>query len=377
MTAEPHAPALHVRVGGGWKTIDRTTADQRVHEYAHGLLELGCADGVVALDAARDGEVLLLAGAAWEAGIPIALGPVVPPFAAAFARDPARAAELALTTGVSADCIVVPSLQDQGISLERLAAHGALHAALRAYRLDERRAGLTPAAPALIGPSGVTLSRGEVIAGLTALRNVGDLLRPAETMLIASPLDQPWLVGLAFAAFAAGGAVALGRVRDASALHPGVIVASAAAVAEVAEQVELGASRRARAQSLRHQRGGRTRSSFLPDLARRLGLPGRAPAPRCIIVVDGMIPRDLCTDLHAIGATVLHGAAAPWAAAPFLLNRPHRYRFDALGLPLPDHELAVDDAGVEVRGPAVHGGVSRTTIALRPGPDGFLLAAGR
>lgn len=371
------APALHVRVGGGWKTIDQATADVRVREYAHGLLELGCADGVVALDGGRDGEAVLIAGAAWEAGIPIALGPAVPPFAAAFARDPVRAAELALTAGIPADRVVVPTLQDQGVSLERLAAHGALHAALRADRLDERRAGLTPDAPALIGASGIVLSRGEVGAGLAALRNVGDLLRPNETTLIGGPLDQPWLIGLAFGALATGGSVAIGRVRDAAALQPGVIVASAAAVEEVAQQVELGASRRARAQSLRRQRGDGTRSTLLPDLARRLGLQHRAPAPRCIIVVDGMIPRDLCTDLHAIGTTVLHGAAAPWAAAPFLLNRPHRYRFDAVGLPLPDHDLAVDDGTVEVRGPAVHGGVCRATIALRSGPDGFLLAAGR
>lgn len=370
---EPRGPAaLRVRTGAAWRTVPMPVLDARVAEYAGGLLEAGCRPGdALALEEAREGEVLAVALAALDAGLAVRLGRAERPFAAAFAGEPARAAELAALGGIDQVRVPVPTSRDRGVSLERLAAHGVLHAAHEGPEPAEP----APGAPALATAGGSVLSRAELAAGVRSLREVGDLLRPDATLLIAVPLDRPWLVALALAALETGTAVALGRIGDAEELGPDVVVATRAAVEGLtAELAEPG--RRARARSLRIQRGDADRSSRLLELTRRLGR-GRGMRPaRCLIVSDGMIPRDLCTDLHVGGTTVLHGAADDRSAAPLLLNRPHRYRFDALGLPLPDHRAAVVGGRLAVEGPALAGGRVEAALGARLGPDGFLLPPG-
>ncbi len=367
---EPRGPAaLRVRSGAAWRTVTRPVLDQRVLEYAHGLLEAGCRPGeVLALEEAREGEVLAIVRAALEAGLAIRLGRAEPPFAAAFAGDPARAAELAALAGVDQARVPVPTSRDRGLSLERLAAHGILHAA------RERPAPSAPApgAPTLMTATGAVLTRSELAAGVRSLREVGDLLRPDTTLLIAMPLDRPWLVALALAALEDGAAVALGRIGDAEELGPDVVVATRAAVESLA--AELGEpGRRARARSLRIQPGDAERPARLLGLTRRLGR-GRSRHPaRCLVVPDGLIPRNLCTDLHVGGTTVLHAAVDDRGAVPLLLNRPHRYRFDALGLPAPDHRCTVVDGHLSVEGPAIAEHGLEVVLAARGGPDGFLL----
>jgi hypothetical protein len=361
-----------VRIGAAWRTIPRPVLDARVAEYAGGLLQAGCRPGdVLALEESREGEVLALVLAALDAGLAIRLGRAEPPFAAAFAGEPARAAELAALGGIDQVRVPVPTSRDRGVSLERLAAHGVLHAAHE----GPDPATPTPGAPALATAGGGVLSRAELAAGVRSLREVGDLLRPDATLLVAVPLDRPWLVTLALAALAQGAVVALGRIGDAEELGPDLVVATRAAVEGLAAELEE-PGRRARARSLRVQRGDAERPSRLLELARRLGR-GRGVRPaRCLIVADGMIPRDLCTDLHVGGTTVLHAAADDRAAAPLLLNRPHRYRFDALGLPLPDHRAALVDGRLAIEGPALAGGRLGALPGVRGGPDGFLLPPG-
>lgn len=364
--------ALRVRTGTAWRTVPRPVLDARVREYADGLLEAGCRQGdVLVLDEAREGEVLAIALAAFASGLAIRLGRAEPPFAAAFTGDPARAAELARLAAIDQLRIPVPTARDRGLSLERLAAHGVLHAA----REGPAPSAPAPDAPALATAAGASLTRAELAAGVRALCEVGDLLRPGTTLLIAVPLDRPWLVALGLAALERGTAVALGRIGDAEALGPDVVVATRAAVEGLAAELDE-PGRRARARSLRVQRGDAERPSRLLELTRRLGR-GRGVRPaRCLLVPDGPIPRDLCTDLHVGGTTVLHAAVDDRAAAPLLLNRPHRYRFDALGLSLPDHRSAVVDGRLCVTGPAVAGGRLESALAVRSGPDGFLLPPG-
>ncbi|MEY4226052.1 MAG: hypothetical protein RL190_809 [Actinomycetota bacterium] len=370
---DPRGPAaLRVRSGAAWRTVTRPVLDERVAEYAGGLLEAGCRPGdALALEEAREGEVLAIVLAALDAGLAIRLGRAEPPFAAAFAGEPARAAELARLAGVDQVRVPVPTSRDRGLSLERLAAHGVLHAAHE----GPAPSAAEPGAPALTTAAGAVLTRSELAAGVRALREVGDLLRPGTTLLIAVPLDRPWLVALALATLEDGAAVALGRIGDAEELGPDVVVATRAAVEGLA--AELGEpGRRARARSLRIQRGDAERPSRLLELTRRLGR-GRGMRPaRCLIVPDGLIPRDLCTDLHVGGTTVLHAAVDDRSAAPLLLNRPHRYRFDALGLPAPDHRCAVVDGHLSVEGPAIAGHRLEAVLAARGGPDGFLLPPG-
>ena len=370
---EPRGPAaLRVRTGAAWRTVPRSVLDERVAEYAGGLLEAGCRPGdALALEEAREGEVLAMVLAALDAGLAIRLGRAETPFAAAFAGDPARAAELATAAAVDQVRVPVPTSRDRGVSLERLAAHGVL----RAAREGPGPEALPPTAPALTTAGGAVLSRAELAAGVRSLREVGDLLRPGTTLLIAVPLDRPWLVALALCALETGTAVALGRIGDAEELGPDLVVAAPPAVEGLATALEE-PGRRARARSLRVQRGDPEHASRLIEMARRLGR-GRGMRPaRCLIVADGLIRRDLCTDLHVGGTTVLHGAADDRSAAPLLLNRPHRYRFDALGLPLPDHRSAVVGGRLAVEGPALAGGRIEAALGARLGPDGFLLPPG-
>ncbi|MFM7693116.1 MAG: hypothetical protein ACKO7U_02240 [Actinomycetota bacterium] len=364
--------ALRVRTGAAWRTVPRPVLDARVAEYAGGLLEAGCRPGdLLALEEARDGEVLALVLAALDAGLAVRLGRAEPPFAAAFAAEPARAAELAALAGIDQVRVPVPTARDRGVSLERLAAHGVLHVA----REGPLPADAAPTAPALLTAGGAALTRAELDAGVRALREVGDLLRPDTTLLIAVPLERPWLVTLALAALATGTAVAIGRIGDAEELGPDVVVATRAAVEGLAGELDE-PGRRARARSLRIQRGDAERPSRLLEMARQLGR-GRGVRPaRCLIVPDGVIPRDLCTDLHVGGTTVLHAAVDDRSAAPLALNRPHRYRFDALGLPLPEHRATAAGGRLAVEGPAVAGGRLADGVPARGGPDGFLLPQG-
>jgi len=366
--SDPTAPALLVRAGPTWQAISHATVVRRIEEYAFGLRETGCRPGdALALDAAHEAEAVLLAAAALRAGLVVRLGPAESPFAAAIATDPARAAELASSAGIDPVRVPVPSAQDTGASLERLAAHGVLLAALQPTALEP----LPADAPALTRTGGPVLTVAELAAGVRALREVGDLLRPGGPVLIARRLEEPWLLTLALAALEVGAPVAIGRLADAETIAPDVVVASKTAVEGLARD-HAGGSQSARARSLRIQRGGVERHSRLVDHARLIVRRRRVQPVRAMIVADGRLTRDLCTDLHVSGTLVLHAATTSTAAAPILMNRPHRYRFDVLGLPLPEHVCTIVDGQLEASGPGIAGGWTRTAIAAQPGPDCFI-----
>lgn len=68
-------PAIWVRHGTLWRPFDRALVASRVHEYAGGLLEVGCAsESIFALEHNTDSESLLLLIAALEIGVTIRLG---------------------------------------------------------------------------------------------------------------------------------------------------------------------------------------------------------------------------------------------------------------------------------------------------------------
>lgn len=371
---------MHLRTANGWRPLSRAAVEQRVRELSNGLLEVGCVPGdVILIEHGTDGEALLMAIAALEIGVTLQLGPAKLPIVAGYVASPARAAAVALKAGLKPICVACSPTADEGQSLERLAAHGVLHNALHrdAVRThtQDRRGGQR----ALVTADDTTLSLAHLHAAVRTLRNVGDLLRPGEPVLIAMPVTEPWLVALALAAIEAGAPIAVGTLQDAASLHPGVVVAAcdkARGLAEAADtQLTRAGNRYARARSLEMQRG----SANSPlRLAKFLRLPGRragAVSIRSLIVPDGVVPRPLCTNLHMIGTTVLHAAVDSNVAAPVLLNRPHRYRFDALGLALPDHRCTIIEGRVVVEGPATcdaPDGPTMTSILARFGPDSFI-----
>jgi hypothetical protein len=374
VTASP--PALLLRDAGGWRTLTRAELDARVRELAHGMVEAGLpAGGVVALEHAADGDALLVAIAALEAGAVVALGPAVPPFDVVLAADPARAAACAAAAGVGDPLALSAVAADAGRSLERLAAHGVVRRALRPEELADRARLRRGGDAAVRGADGATVALGRLHAGVGTLRAVGDLLRPGETMLAARPIDRPWVLALALAALEASAPVAVGGIADAAAVRAGPIATTAEEAEALAAAMPVSPGpleRRMRAASLRLQRGDRARLAVLRAARVLLGGGARPPA-RCLVVDDRLVPRDACTRLHGAGATVLHAAADDRLAAPVLLNRPHRYRFDALGLPLPGHRAAIEEGELVVRGPAApEGGPLRTGLLVREGPDGFL-----
>ncbi|MGI9187195.1 MAG: hypothetical protein ACR2J9_06700, partial [Gaiellales bacterium] len=324
MQAQQSSSALWTRSGALWRVLDRPLFETRVRELANAMLELERApESVLALEHATTSEALTFAVAALEAGMTVRLGTAQQPLAAALVATPVRAAALAQQAGI--DQVAVPSAttSDGGRSLERLAAHGVLQAALHPDALAERTTERRDDQLAVIGVDGTGFSLQQLHAAMRSLQQVPDLLRPDEPVLIGVPLTDPWLVALALAAIEVGAPVALGELGDAPMIRPGIIVAS---VSDVAELPEPGAS------------GPR----FLAGLARRLGRNSTAPPARCLIVPDGFVDAELCGQLHLSGTAVLHAIADPHLIVPAALNQPHRHRLDAYGLPLPDHTATIE-----------------------------------
>lgn len=359
-----HAPqtstALWTRSGALWRVLDRPLFETRVRELANALLELDRPpESVFALEHAATSEALTFAVAALEAGLTVRLGLAQPPLAAALVATPVRAAALAQQTGV--DQVAVPSAatSDGGRALERLAAHGVLHAALHPEALALRSAERRDDQLAVIGGDGTAFSLAELHAAMRAFQQVGDLLRPDEPVLIATPLDQPWLLALALAALEVGAPVAVGELADAPMIRPGVIVASCVDIAGLPEP-------------------GASGPRFLAGLARRLGRNSTAPPARCLLVADGFVATELCAHLNLSGTAVLHAVADPRLIVPAAMNQPHRHRFDAYGLPLPDHTATIEAERLVIRGPA---GVptcplgTETAIGARIDTDGFIVPA--
>jgi hypothetical protein len=282
-----------------------------------------------------------------------------PPLAAALVATPVRAAALAQQAGIDQVAVPCATTSDGGRSLERLAAHGVLHAALQPEALGERTAARGVDHVAVIGADGTGFALEQLHAAMRAFQQVPDLLRPDEPVLLAVPLAAPWLLALALAAIELGAPVALGELGDAPMIRPGVIVASAVDVADLPEP-------------------GASGPRFLAGLARRLGRNSTAPPARCLIVADGFVDADLCAQLHLSGTTVLHAVADPRLIVPAALNQPHRHRLDAYGLALPGHTVAIEDERLVVRGPA---GIptgplgTETAIGARIDADGFIVPA--
>ena len=340
--------ALITRTGALWQALDADAFRQRVRELAQAFCGLGIpAGGVVSLEHASSSEALTFAVAALEAGLAVRLGPAQPPVATALVATPVRAAALAAEAGIDQVAIPCCADADGAKALERLAAHGVLEAALHPDALAAR----TPGPTAVIAADGTAFSSAQLAAALASLRAVGDLLRPDEPVLIAVPLDQPWVLALALAALDAGAPVAVGRLGDAQVVRPGVIVASCADVAALPERTAPG-------------------SRLVAGLARLLGRDRTIPPARCLIVPDGFVDRDLCVDLHLGGTSVLHAVGDPHLIVPAALNQPARLRLDAYGLPAPDHEAAIEGGRLVVTGTT---GGAETSIGARLDTDGFIV----
>ena len=360
MHVQPPSPALWTRSGALWRVLDRPLFETRVKELANAMLELGREpESVLALEHATTSEALTCAVAALEAGMTSRLGMVQAPLAAALVATPIRAAAVAVETGLDQVAVPCAATADGGRSLERLAAHGVLHAALEPAALAERAAARGDGQTAIIGVDGTAFTLEQLHAAMRSLQEVADLLRPDEPVLIAVPLDQPWLLALALAALEIGAPVAIGELGDAPMIRPGVIVASCADVAALPEP-------------------GATGPRFLAGLARRLGRHSTAPPARCVIVPDGFIDTELCDQLHLSGTAVLHAIADSHLIVPAAINQPHRHRLDAYGLPAPGHTATIEDERLVVRGPA---GLptgplgTATSIGARIDADGFILPA--
>ncbi len=360
MQVQQPTSALWTRSGALWRVLDRPLFEARVRELANAMLELGREpESALALEHATTSEALTFAVAALEAGMTVRLGLAQPPFGAALVATPVRAAALAQQARVDQVAVPTAATADGGRTLERLAAHGVLHAALHPTSLAERTAARRDDQMAVVGADGTAFSLVQLHAAMRALQQVGDLLRPDEPVLIAVPLDQPWLLAFALAAIEAGAPVAVGELGDAPMIRPGVIIASASDVSDLPEP-------------------GASGPRFLAGLARRLGRNSTAPPARCLIVPDGFVDTDLCGQLHLSGTAVLHAIADPRLIVPAALNQPHRHRLDAYGLPLPDHTATIEDDRLVVRGPA---GIAtgplgtETAIGARIEADGFIVPA--
>lgn len=378
-TVSPDDAAIVIGEGRERQILGRGQADRRIEEFAGGLVALGAPAGTgFALPAVPDGEAALLAIAALEAGLPLVLDGTRTPVAA----------ELRTALDLPADVDplrpVLRSL-DGGRSLDRLAAHGVMGAALGPGDLARRTAERCGVDPAIIVDGAPALDFASLWAGIDRLVGIGDLLRPGEPILFARGLDAPWVVALLMAAYAQGALVAFGGAAAAGAVGPGVIVDGPALADDVEAVVaDERSGYLARLRRIRAARAERGRSpSTVADAGVRVAgalRRGEDPFPpgrraRLVLFEDTRRSRGFYERIHALGPVPLRLAADPAVAAPVLLNRPHRYRLGAFGLPLPDHDVRVEDGLVVVHGPTVAGAsrTARTSIHARPGPDGFLV----
>jgi hypothetical protein len=348
------ADATAIVLGGdpSRQALTRAQAERRVEEFAAGLVALDCRRGDrFALPSVADGEALLLAMAAIEVGLAIVFGD---------GPAPPRSG-LRITPDEEADTDPrFPLLRplDDGRSLDQLAAHGVLHIALepdlRPRRTAERQAGDV----ALIVPGAATLDLQALWAAIRALHAVEDLLRPEEPILFARPLDAPWVLALALAAYAVGAPIAFGDATTLRAAAPGVIVHGALLAESLPALLEEDQSRRGYLERLRRAR-----------VARTVG-PGATLIPRLVLADVGDLSAEDARRIHAAGPLPLRLATAAEVAGPALLNRPALHRSDALGLPLPEHRAEIVEGCVRITGPAVAGPTRTTDIGIPGRMDG-------
>lgn len=380
-TVNPDDAAIVIGEGRDRQVLGRAQADRRIEEFAAGLVALGAPPGAgFAVPAVADGETALLAIAALEAGLHLVLDDPSVPTSAGL--------RLATDVGPPADPLW-PLLRvlDSGRSLDRIAAHGAMHVALAPQDLARRTAARNATDPAIVTSAGPPLDFAALWAGVDRLLDLGDLLRAGEPILFARGLDAPWVVALAMAAYARGAPIAFGGAATAGATGPGVIVDGPSLArdleAVVGDPQSGYLARLRRIRAARAERG-RAPSSTADTGVRVAGALQRGADPfpsgrraRLVLLEDTDRPRAFYERTHDLGPLPLRLAADPAAAAPVLLNRPHRFRLGALGLPLPDHDVHLEDGRVVVHGPSIAGPArrARTGIAARPGPDGFLMPA--
>jgi hypothetical protein len=254
---------------------------------------------------------------------------------------------------------------DDGRSLDRIAAHGVLRIALEPDLRSRRTAERKGTDTALIVPGKTTLDLDALWAAIRALEEVEDLLRPDEPILFARALDAPWVLALALAAYARGAPILFGGAVAARTYGPGVIVHGGLLQADLITVLEEDyAGRRGYLDLLRRARASRDR-----------GGPAVIGSTRAVLIADGDLPVAGYERIHALGCLPLRLATSPDAAGPALLNRPGRYRLDALGVPLPSHTADVVDGWVRVDGPCVAAPERSALTAIRGHlePDGFIL----
>ena len=378
-TVNPDDAAIVVGEGRERQVLGRAQADRRIEEFAGGLVALGVPPGAgFALPDVADGEAALLAIAALEVGLHLVLD------------DPSERTSVGLRTAADIGPGIDP-LQpllrtlDGGRRLDRLAAHGAMHVALAPGDLARRTAARSGSDPAIVANGAPALDFAALWAGIERLADLGELVRQGEPILFARGLDAPWVVALAMAAYARGAPIAFGGAATAGAIGPGVIVDGPALAHDIEAVVgDTESGYLARLRRIRAARGERGRSSSqITDTGVRVATAfqrGEDPFPpgrraRLVLFESTKRPRAFYERIHDLGPIPLRLATDPAVAAPVLLNRPHRYRLGALGLPLPDHTVHLEDGRVVVDGPAVAGPTRRaqTGIAARTGPDGFFL----
>jgi hypothetical protein len=372
----PDDAAIVVGEGRDRQILDRAQAGRRIEEFAGGLVALGVPAGTgFAIPPVVDGETALLAIAALEAGLILALGDT----------DADVGLRPVPTDGPDPLRPVIRSA-DGGRSLDRLAAHGVMGAALTPEDRARRTAARSGDDASIDTGDSTVVDHGALWAGVDRLAALGDLLRPGEPILFARGLDAPWVVALMLAAYARGAPLAFGGAAAAAAIGPGVIVDGPALSGDVESVVgDERSGYLARLRRVRAARAERGRApSSVADAGVRVAGALRRPDPfdggrraRLVLFEGDDRPRGFYERIHALGPVPLRLASDPAVAGPVVLNRPHRYRLGALGLPLPDHDVRIEDDRLVIAGPAVGGPtrIARTRIAARLGPDGFLLPA--
>jgi long-chain acyl-CoA synthetase len=410
-------PAYEAERGDGWEPVGWAEAGTRIEELANGLLALGVAKG----DAFGILANTRLEWVLFDYALALVGGVTVPVYATSAPHDCAYALDHADAIGVVAEDEQQRAKLDEVRSeiprvehilgfaeLDDLAAHGredaaanpeALDRAIEAVGEDDRftfiyTSGTTGP------PKACMITHGNAWAMATAFSETEGLVGPGDKVLLWLPLAHNFGRFLVLSGLYRGFTIALvadpHRLAEALPKLSPSLLPSVPRVFEKlydatrsAFEAETGMRRKLVDWALRVGR----RTSELREAGRRLP-PGLAAqhflAERLVyskvrqrlgggirIAISGAAPIsvDILRFFHALDLLILEGYGLSECTSGASVNRPDRYRFGTVGIPLPNLEAKVaEDGELLLRGPTIFAGYYKNEEATREilDADGWL-----
>jgi long-chain acyl-CoA synthetase len=410
-------PAYLVEESDGWREVSWSEADERIREYANGLLARGVRKGdAFAILAQNNVDWALFDFALAQIG-----AVVVPIYASSSERDVGYLLAHSEAVGVvcedASQLAKVEAISDETPRLEHvltfhdldaLAAHGRDFAAAHPGALDEASGAIDENDLYTIiytsgttgPPKGCMIAHRNYYAMASVVEQMETLMRDDDVMLLYLPLAHNYgklmLLDGAYVGFTIALLADPLRVGDAllqvrPTLFPSVprvyekvyagvvarfdeatgvkrrLIDWALPIGREVSRLESEGKRVPRGLARRHRLADRLVFSKVKDrVGGRLRVPGSGGAP---------LAKEIAEFFDAIGIRILEGYGLTECTTACSTNRADRYRFGTVGPPLPGFEIRIaDDGEILVRSETVFQGYFKDPEATAAvlAPDGWL-----